>query len=56
MVEQISTCSPRKGPHAGAGGCLKEAVGSPRWSRLLPGPVDLWRKEPTPEQVCWQGW
>jgi len=25
-VEQISTCSPWKGPHAGAGGCLKEAV------------------------------
>jgi len=26
MGEQISTCSLRKGPHAGAGGCLKEAV------------------------------
>jgi len=26
MVEQISTCSPWKGPHTGAGGCLKEAV------------------------------
>jgi len=25
-VEQRSTCSPWKGPHAGAGGCLKEAV------------------------------
>jgi len=25
-VEQISTCSPWKGPHSGAGGCLKEAV------------------------------
>jgi len=25
-VEQISTCSPWKGFHAGAGGCLKEAV------------------------------
>ena len=25
-MEQISTCSPWKGPHAGAGGCLKEAV------------------------------
>jgi len=24
-VEQISTCSPWKGPHARAGGCLKEA-------------------------------
>jgi len=28
-VEQISTCSPWKGPHTGAGRCLKEAVGSP---------------------------
>jgi len=26
MVEQISTCSPWQGPHAEAGGCLKEAV------------------------------
>jgi len=25
-VEQIPTCSPWKGPHDGAGGCLKEAV------------------------------
>jgi len=25
-VEQISTCSLWKGPHTGAGGCLKEAV------------------------------
>jgi len=25
-VEQISICSPWKGPHTGAGGCLKEAV------------------------------
>ena len=25
-MEQISTCSPWKGPHTGAGGCLKEAV------------------------------
>jgi len=25
-VEQISTCSPWKGPHTGTGGCLKEAV------------------------------
>ena len=25
-MEQISTCSPWKGPHIGAGGCLKEAV------------------------------
>jgi len=26
MVEQITTCSPWKGPHDRAGGCLKEAV------------------------------
>ncbi|GAB0184620.1 hypothetical protein GRJ2_000927300 [Grus japonensis] len=34
------------------GGC--DPMGSPHWSKLLAGPVDLWRKEPTPEQVCWQ--
>ena len=28
---------------------------SPQWSRLLAGPVDLWREELTLEQVCWQG-
>ncbi|GAB0179611.1 mitochondrial enolase superfamily member 1 [Grus japonensis] len=27
-----------------------DPMGSPRWSRLLAGPVDLWRKEPTLEQ------
>jgi len=57
-VEQISSCSPWKGHHAGAGRCLKEAVtlwGAPRWSRLLPGPADPRREEPMPEQVCWQG-
>jgi len=44
--------------HTRAGGCLKEAVtpwAAPSWSRLLAGPVDPWREEPTPEQVCWQG-
>jgi len=35
------------------GGC--DSMESPRWSRLLPGPVDPWREEPTLEQVCWQG-
>ncbi|GAB0192299.1 EH domain-containing protein 4 [Grus japonensis] len=25
-------------------------VGSPRWSKLLAGPVDPWKEEPTPEQ------
>ncbi|GAB0205574.1 zinc finger and BTB domain-containing protein 5 [Grus japonensis] len=34
------------------GGC--DPVGSPRWSKLLAGPVAPWREEPTPEQVCWQ--
>ncbi|GAB0184486.1 EH domain-containing protein 4 [Grus japonensis] len=34
------------------GGC--DPVGSPHWSKLLAGPVDLWREEPTLEQVCWQ--
>jgi len=36
------------------GGC--DPVGSPHRSRLLPGPADPWREEPTLEQVCWQGW
>ncbi|GAB0208317.1 AN1-type zinc finger protein 5-like [Grus japonensis] len=31
-----------------------DPMGSPRWSKLLAGPVDLWREEPMPEQVCWQ--
>ena len=34
------------------GGC--DPVGSPCWSRLLVGPVELWREEPMLEQVCWQ--
>ncbi|GAB0189092.1 AN1-type zinc finger protein 5-like [Grus japonensis] len=34
------------------GGC--DPMGSPRCSRLLAGPVDPWREEPTLEQVCWQ--
>ncbi|GAB0208767.1 AN1-type zinc finger protein 5-like [Grus japonensis] len=34
------------------GGC--DLVGSSRCSRLLAGPVDPWREEPTLEQVCWQ--
>ena len=34
------------------GGC--DPMGSPRWSKFLAGPVDPWREEPTPEQVCWQ--
>jgi len=35
------------------GGC--DPVGSLCWSRLLPGPADPWRQEPTLQQVCWQG-
>ena len=29
-------------------------MGSLRWSRLLAGPGDPWREEPTLQQVCWQ--
>jgi len=51
-VEQISTCSPWRTPHQSRGmtkgGC--DLVRSPRWSRLLPGPVAPWREKPTPEQ------
>ncbi|GAB0187535.1 AN1-type zinc finger protein 5-like [Grus japonensis] len=43
MLEQVD---------ASKGGC--DPMGSPCWSRLLAGPVAPWRKEPTPEQVCWQ--
>jgi len=35
------------------GGC--DPVGSPRWSRLLAGPVGPWREEPTLEQVLLGG-
>ncbi|KAK4830649.1 hypothetical protein QYF61_012492 [Mycteria americana] len=38
--------------HARRGDC--DTVGSPSWSRLLAGPVNLWRKEPMLEQFCWQ--
>ncbi|GAB0179745.1 AN1-type zinc finger protein 5-like [Grus japonensis] len=34
------------------GGC--DPMGNPHWSRLLAGPVDPWREEPTLEWVCWQ--
>ncbi|GAB0195124.1 hypothetical protein GRJ2_001977700 [Grus japonensis] len=53
---QISTCSlwrtPRWSRWMPKGGC--DPVGSPHWSRLLVGPVDLSRREPRLEQVCWQ--
>ncbi|GAB0182777.1 hypothetical protein GRJ2_000743000 [Grus japonensis] len=39
MPEQVETPE---------GGC--DPMGSPHWSKLLAGPVDLWREEPTPEQ------
>ena len=32
-----------------------DTVKSLQWSRLLPGPADLWREEPALEQVWWQG-
>jgi len=41
-----SPCRSRGMPE---GSC--DTVGSPHWSRLLPGPVDPWREEPTLEQV-----
>ncbi|GAB0204715.1 AN1-type zinc finger protein 5-like [Grus japonensis] len=34
------------------GGC--DPMGSPRWSKLLAGPVVPWREEPRLEQVFWQ--
>ncbi|GAB0189095.1 EH domain-containing protein 4 [Grus japonensis] len=43
MLEQVE---------APEGGC--DPMGSLHWSRFLAGPVDLWREEPTLEQVCWQ--
>jgi len=42
------------GHHARAGGCLKEAM-TPWKARAGAGSwQDLWREEPTLEQVCWQ--
>ncbi|GAB0209030.1 AN1-type zinc finger protein 5-like [Grus japonensis] len=43
MMEQVD---------APEGGC--DPMGSLSWRRLLAGPVDPWREEPMPEQVCWQ--
>jgi len=58
MVEQISTCSPGRTPHQSRrmseGSC--DPVGSPCWSRLLPGPADPWRQEPMLEQAWDSGW
>ncbi|GAB0180460.1 EH domain-containing protein 4 [Grus japonensis] len=57
MVRQAVPLQPMEDPtpeqvDAPEGGC--DPVGSPRCSRLLAGPVDPWREEPTLEQVCWQ--
>jgi len=50
-VEQIFTCSPWKGPHAGAGGCLKQAV-SPWGARTGAGSCqDLWTR--AERRPCW---
>ena len=57
-VEHMSTCSPWRTPCQSRWMHPKEAVtlwGAPCCGRLLPGPVDPWREEPTLEQVCWQG-
>jgi len=58
MVEQMSTCSLWKGPHARAGGCLKETVtlwgphpGSGSCQHLL---THGEREKPTLDQVSWQ--
>jgi len=56
ITEQISTCSPWKTSHQSRwmpeGSC--DPVGSPHWSRLLPGPVDQWR-ERSPHQSRFAG-
>ena len=46
---------PRDDPTPEQVNARRRLWGAPRWSRLLPGPADPWREEPTPEQVCWQG-
>ena len=55
-VEQIPTHSLGRTPHQSRemprGAC--DPMGSPRWSRLLLEPVDVWREEPKLEQVHWQ--
>ncbi|GAB0190559.1 EH domain-containing protein 4 [Grus japonensis] len=57
MVEQRFHLQPVEDPtpeqvETPEGGC--DPMGSLHYSRLLAGPVNLWREEPTPEQVCWQ--
>jgi len=58
MVRQVVFLKPMEGTPRRSrwmpeGGC--DPVGSLRWSRLLPGPADPWRENPTPQQVYWQG-
>jgi len=43
---------PMPGQLDAEGGC--DPMDTLCWARLLAGPVDPWRKEPTLEQVCWQ--
>jgi len=45
--------TPRQSRWMPDGGC--DPVGSLCWSRLLAGPADPCREEPTLEQVWWQG-
>ncbi|RMC14239.1 hypothetical protein DUI87_09330 [Hirundo rustica rustica] len=58
-VRQLCPCSPWGSiveqrctyyPWMPKGG--RDPVGSPHWTRLLAGPVDSWRNEPTLEEVC----
>jgi len=46
--------TPRQSRWMPEGSC--DPMERPCWSRLLAGPADPWREEPTLEQVCWQGW
>jgi len=50
-TEQICTYSPWKAPRQSSWAPKgSHRMGSPHWSRLLAGPVDPWREEPTLEQ------
>lgn len=52
MLEHISTHRLWRTPHWSS--WMLEPVGILHWNRLHEGPVELWRKEPTTDQVCWQ--
>lgn len=51
VLEQRFPCSQCRTPHQNRrmpkAGC--DPMGSPHWSRVLAGPVALWREEPTLE-------